>query len=177
MTNSVKILRGENGFGGPLILTVTEKRTKIVLVTGEKTNPVAEKISDLTGATIIDGFSSGIPCEEMLVAIVDCSGTARCGIYPKKGIKIINLSIADDYGPLADYIVPEYYVSDISTECVYPTDEVESEERAGVHPEGCKSDPSSMYAFKPVLQEHLIIKKIPPEKKELKSIFKGLFNK
>lgn len=179
MSKSVKVVRGTDGFGGPIILTPTKTRNKIVLVTGEKTNSVAEKISSITGATIIDGFSCGIPCEEILVSIVDCSGTARCGIYPKKGVKTINLFVAGDYGPLADYIVPDFYVSDVDCSCIEETTEVESDVREEAKPENKKENASCIYGFKPVLEEKLVIvkKNVAEDKKGLKGIFKGIFNK
>lgn len=179
MNKSAKVTKGENGFGGPIILTPTSKRNKIVVVTGEKTNPVAEKIASITGARIVDGFAQGVPCEEILVAIVDCSITARCGIYPKKGVKTINLSVAADYGPLSDYIVPDYYVSDVAPNNIETTNEREDDIREAVKPEKCKPCPSDVCEFKPELDENLVIvKKIAPEeKKGLKKIFKDIFNK
>ena len=49
----------------------------------------------------------------MAVVIVDCGGTARCGVYPKKGVYTINLNAVGAVGPLAQYIKEEIYVSDV----------------------------------------------------------------
>lgn len=110
---AVKIEKGSQGWGGPLIIKPTEKKNKIASVTGGGIHPLAQYIADLTGAEAIDAFSTGVPDEEMAVVIVDCGGTARCGVYPKKGVYTINLNAVGAAGPLAQYIKEEIYVSDV----------------------------------------------------------------
>lgn len=110
---AVKIEKGSQGWGGPLIIKPTEKKNKIASVTGGGIHPLAQYIADLTGAEAVDAFSTGVPDEEMAVVIVDCGGTARCGVYPKKGVYTINLNAVGAVGPLAQYIKEEIYVSDV----------------------------------------------------------------
>ena len=110
---AVKIEKGSQGWGGPLIIKPTEKKNKIASVTGGGIHPLAQYIADLTGAQAVDAFSTGVPDEEMAVVIVDCGGTARCGVYPKKGVYTINLNAVGSVGPLAQYIKEEIYVSDV----------------------------------------------------------------
>ena len=49
-----------------------------------------------------------------MIAVVDCGGTARCGVYPKKGVFTVNLMPVGQSGPLAMYIKPEIYVSAVT---------------------------------------------------------------
>ena len=113
MYKAVKIEKGPNGCGGPLIITPTEKKNKIVSITGKTIHPLAYKLAELTGCEIVNGFVTGVPEDEIMVVIVDCGGTARCGVYPKKRIFTINVMPVGQAGPLAQYITPDIYVSDV----------------------------------------------------------------
>ncbi len=113
MYNAVKISKGSSGWGGPLIIKPTEKRNKIVSVTGGGIDPITKKIAELTGATAVDGFSTGVPEDEMAVVVVDCGGTARCGVYPKKKVFTVNLTPVGQAGPLAKFIKEDIYVSGV----------------------------------------------------------------
>lgn len=126
MYKAVKISHGSEGWGGPLIIQPTEKRNKIVSVTGGGIDPVAKRIAELTRAEAVDGFSNGYPDDEYAVAIVDCGGTARCGVFPKKGILTVNLLPVAQSGPLAAYIKPEIYVSGVKPKDVQLADESEA---------------------------------------------------
>ena len=110
MYQSVKIVAGKGGWGGPLVLVPTETRNKIVSVTGGGVHPLAAKIAEMTGCTAVDGFATGVPDEEILLAVVDCGGTARCGVYPKKGVLTANVLPVGKTGPLAQFITKELYV-------------------------------------------------------------------
>ena len=111
MYNTIKINTGEGGWGGPLTVTPTEKCHTVLSVTGGGVHPVAQKIADLSGGVAVDGWKTTLPDDEIMVAVVDCGGTARCGVYPKKGIFTVNLMPVGQSGPLAMYITPEIYVS------------------------------------------------------------------
>ena len=101
MYKAVKITRGSGGWGGPLVVKADSKRNKILSVTGGGIHPVAAKLAEMTGGVAVDGFKGGAPDEEILVAVVDCGGTARCGVYPKKKIFTVNLMPVGKAGPLA----------------------------------------------------------------------------
>lgn len=124
MYRSITITKGSGGWGGPLTLVPTDTRNKVVSVTGGGIHPVALKIAEMTGCEAIDGFTSGVEDGEILVAVVDCGGTARCGVYPKKKVLTVNLTPVGKVGPLAAFITEEYYVSAITEKCLAYTKEV-----------------------------------------------------
>ena len=111
MYKKVKISHGDGGWGGPLIITPTEKCHTVLSVTGGGIHPVAAKIAELTGGEAVDGWKTTLPDDEIMVAVVDCGGTARCGVYPKKGIYTVNLMPAGKSGPLAMFITEDIYCS------------------------------------------------------------------
>src|ERR1700733_5950395 len=108
---AVNISRGPGGWGGPLVIAPTKGRDKIVAVTGGGIPPLVQQIAELTGGTAVDGFRAPPPESEMAVVIVDCGGTARCGVYPRKRIPTINLTPVGQSGPLAQFITEDIYVS------------------------------------------------------------------
>ena len=122
MYKTITIKAGDGGWGGPLTITATVKCHKILSVTGGGIHPVAQKIADMTGGEALDGFKTTAPDEEVLVAVVDCGGTARCGVYPKKGIFTVNLMPVGQAGPLAQFITPEIYVSAVTEKNIFESD-------------------------------------------------------
>ena len=113
MYNTIKINAGDGGWGGPLTVTPTEKCHTVLSVTGGGIHPVAQKLADLTGGVAVDGWKTNLPDDEIMIAVVDCGGTARCGVYPKKGIFTVNLMPVGQSGPLAQFITPDIYVSSV----------------------------------------------------------------
>ncbi|MGB4777882.1 PTS glucitol/sorbitol transporter subunit IIB [Microbacterium sp.] len=112
--HSIKIERGNGGFGGPLTITPTAARNKILYVVGGGMKPdVVDRIAELTGAEAVNGFETRIPDEEVFVAVIDCGGTLRCGLYPKAGIPTVNIMSTGKAGPLAKYITEDIYVSSV----------------------------------------------------------------
>lgn len=113
---SIKVEKGSGGFGGPLIITPTEKKNKVMFITGGGAEPEClRKIVELSGLTPVNGFKTNCPEEELALVIIDCGGTLRCGIYPKKRIPTINTNPVGKSGPLAQFIKEDIYVSGVTS--------------------------------------------------------------
>jgi len=108
---SVVVKAGSGGFGGPLTLVPDAKKNKVVNITGGVMSQVAQKLAEMTGCELVDGFKTRVPDDEILVVVIDCGGTLRCGIYPQKRIYTINLNATGPSGPLADHIKADIYCS------------------------------------------------------------------
>ncbi len=114
--HAIRIEKGEGGFGGPLIVMPTAKRNKVMYILGEVDVPEPlERIVELSGMEPVDGYKETVPEEELGLVIVDCGGTLRCGIYPKKRIPTINVMPIGAAGPLAAYIKEDIYASAVTS--------------------------------------------------------------
>ncbi|MDH9159765.1 PTS glucitol/sorbitol transporter subunit IIB [Staphylococcus succinus] len=113
MNKKVKVVKGSGGFGGPLTFGVEGDKKKLVYITGGHKPEIVDKISEITGADPVNGFETSVPEEEIMAIIIDCGGTLRCGIYPKKGIPTINIMATGKSGPLRQYITEDIYVSNV----------------------------------------------------------------
>lgn len=122
---AVRVERGSQGWGGPLVIKPTEEKDKIVAVTGGEIPEVARKIAELTGATAVEGFRTPPPESEIAAVVVDCGGTARAGVYPRKRIPTINLTPSGQTGPLAQFIKEDIYVSGVRPNNISLADESE----------------------------------------------------
>lgn len=119
---AVKVERGRQGWGGPLIIQPTEEKDKIVAVTGGEIPEVAYKIAEMTGATVVEGFRTPPPESEIAAVVIDCGGTARCGVYPRKRIPTINVTPVGASGPLAQFIKEDIYVSGVRPDNITAVD-------------------------------------------------------
>ena len=61
----------------------------------------------------MDGFRKVIPDKEIACVIVNCGGTLRLGMFPKKGLKTINVNPAGPSGPFAAFVKAGIYVSGV----------------------------------------------------------------
>ena len=77
----VTIVRGDGGYGGPITVTPTPERHKVLYMTGGVHGPEPlQKILALSGMEAVNGNKETCPDEEVALAIIDCGGTLRCGI-------------------------------------------------------------------------------------------------
>jgi len=120
---AVTISKGSGGWGGPLTVKPTEKKKYIASVTGGGIHPIARKIAELTGAEAVDGFSKKIDAEEMACVVIDCGGTARCGVYPKMGVLTVDVTPVSPSGPLAQFITEQNFVSGVTEDNIQLADE------------------------------------------------------
>jgi glucitol/sorbitol PTS system EIIB component len=125
---AIKVEKGPQGWGGPLTIKPSAEKDKIVAVTGGEIPKVAHRIAEMTGGTAVEGFRTPPPEEEIAAVVIDCGGTARAGVYPRKRIPTINLQPVGQAGPLSQFIKEDIYVSGVRERNISPADETETEE-------------------------------------------------
>lgn len=153
---SIKIKKGSGGYGGPLIVTPTEKKNKFIYVTGGGERPaIVDKIEELTGMESVNGFKTSIPDDEIALAIIDCGGTLRCGIYPQKNIPTINIVPTGKSGPLAKYITEDIYVSAVDLAQISLLDEEEATSTKAVASDEVKAEATPKYDTNKKLTESM----------------------
>ncbi|MGV8876264.1 MAG: PTS glucitol/sorbitol transporter subunit IIB [Rhodoglobus sp.] len=113
--NNVFVKPGNGGWGKGLLLEPTAERNVVLSVTGGGIHPVAARIAELTGAQAVDGFTNSIPEERVVAVVINCGGTARIGVYPKKRMMTVDVFPGEPSGPLAKYITDDVFVSAVGT--------------------------------------------------------------
>lgn len=120
--NSVRVSHGNGGWGSGLTLTPTDEKKIVLSVTGGGIHPVAERIAELTGAEAVDGFTNNVADDKVLCAIINCGGTARIGVYPKKRIPTVDVYPGEPGGPLAQFITDDIFVSAVGVKDIVVVD-------------------------------------------------------
>lgn len=119
---SVFIRPGNGGWGRGLTVTPTPERNVILSVTGGGIHAVAQRIAELTGAEAVDGFTNSIPDERVAAVVINCGGTARIGVYPKKRLLTVDVFPGEPSGPLAQFITDDVFVSAVTPNDVARSD-------------------------------------------------------
>jgi sorbitol-specific phosphotransferase system component IIBC len=136
---------------------------------------VAQYIADLCGGTPFDGFRSKADFEKIAVAVIDCGGTARVGVYPMKGVPTVDVYATKPSGPLFRFIKEENFVSGVT--------EAEVELLEGEAPAPAVEE-AAAEVVKEVVEE--VVEEVPepvkeaveekaPPKKKRKGFMKALF--
>jgi PTS system glucitol/sorbitol-specific IIB component len=112
---SVFVRAGRGGWGQGLELTPNPDKYKVISVTGGGVHAVAQRIAELSGGEAVDGFRTHVPDEQVLAAVINCGGTARIGVYPRKRIPTVDVFPGEPGGPLAQFITEDIFVSDVGT--------------------------------------------------------------
>src|SRR4051812_21353764 len=111
----VFVRAGRGGWGRGLELTPTPDKYKVISVTGGGIHPVAQRIAELSGGEAVDGVRTKVEDAETLAAVINCGGTARIGVYPRKRIPTVDVFPGEPGGPLAQFITEDIFVSAVGT--------------------------------------------------------------
>ncbi|WP_340852991.1 PTS glucitol/sorbitol transporter subunit IIB [Ligilactobacillus salivarius] len=139
---AARISKGSSGWGGPLVVKPEGEKKYVISVTGGGIDPLAQKIADITGTEAIDAFNNPVPKEETFVAVVNCGGTARSGVYPKMGIPTVNTVPVTPAGPLAKFIKEEIFVSGVTLDGIEEVDGIETPNKKIETEEKVNDDPN-----------------------------------
>ncbi|EKO3627427.1 PTS glucitol/sorbitol transporter subunit IIB [Vibrio metschnikovii] len=123
----LQVNAGSGGWGGPLFIPIQPQKKILYITAGTKPSFIDE-IVNLTGMESIDGFKQHIDDDQIACVVIDCGGTLRCGLYPKKGIPTLNIHATGKSGPLAEYITEGNYVSSVSSDCFQLIEEQQEEQ-------------------------------------------------
>ena len=141
---AIRVEKGSGGFGGPLTIQGTEQKNKVMYITGGGVAPeILTKVVELSGLEPVNGFKTSCPEDQLALVIIDCGGTLRCGLYPKKRIPTININPVGKAGPLAQFIKEDIYVSGVTNANISladgseapaaaPAEEAPAEEKKGI---------------------------------------------
>lgn len=163
----VKVVKGKGGWGGPFLLKETETQKIVASITGGGIHPVAQKIADYLGVEAKDGFTNKVEPKDMICAVIDCGGTARCGVYPKFGVKTVDIIPTSPSGPLIKFMNEENFCSGVTVDDVSMADG--STPVITPRPVEVKPEPKKV-EVKPVEKKEEVKKVVTKKKEEAKEM-------
>lgn len=120
---TVLIKKGHSGIGDDMYLY--HDASKVILsLTGKTIDPVAKTLGKMLDMQVVNGFEAMPDDKKILCVVINCGGSLRCGIYPQKRIKTINVLPTGAMGPLAKHITEDIYISDVSCESLSLTETI-----------------------------------------------------
>lgn len=134
--NAVRVSAGNGGWGPGFVLTPTEEKNVVLSVTGGGIHPVAARIAELTGGEAVDGFVNHMDDSRVLAAVINCGGTARIGVYPRKKISTVDVFPGEPGGPLAQFITEDLFVSAVGVRNIELVGEAASVQAGSAAAEG-----------------------------------------
>ena len=60
------------------------------------------------------------PFDQIAVAVIDCGGTARIGVYPMKKVPTVDIHATSPAGPLAMFITEDLLVTGVKLDNINP---------------------------------------------------------
>lgn len=151
----VHVQPGAQGYGKGFHLPVASGK-KVLSLTGREIHPVAAELARLAGIEVVNGFTAVPPDDELLCVVINCAGSLRCGLYPKKGILTVNVMPTGASGPLAQYINEENYVSDVHVEQLALVDMPDAPPKPATH----STKPATLAAPPPVTAVHPLVRSV-----------------
>lgn len=122
MSTTLKVRAGKGGWGNELLINFP-KGKKIMYMVGGTRPALVDRLVELTGLEAVNGFKESCDYDEMAVAVIDCGGSMRCGLYPKNNVPTLNVMPTGKSGVMAKHINENNYVSNVDVDCIYLADE------------------------------------------------------
>lgn len=151
----VHVQPGPQGYGKGFHLPISSGK-KVLSLTGREIHPVAAELAHLAGVEVVNGFTAVPPDDELLCVVINCAGSLRCGLYPKKGILTVNVMPTGASGPLAQYINEENYVSDVHVDQLALVDMPDAPPKPATH----STKPATLAAPPPVTTVHPLVRSV-----------------
>lgn len=118
-----QVVKGSGGWGSPLTIAPKEGQKIVCVTAGGAIHPVAQKLSEITGAPVVDGFHHPVKDAEVACAVIDCGGIGRCTVFCRKNILTINTNAGTPAGPFAKLLKDGLYITGVAANNVSSIDD------------------------------------------------------